>query len=656
MNTNYNFKNMTHVPNGTEMVDIVLSRTQRKTPTVIHPGYKIKRIQAFYMRKVKYTQSTCIEKLQLIIDEFPHLDDIHPFYADLINVLYDRDHYKLALGQINTAKGVITQIGQDYVRLLKYGDTLYRCKQLKHAGLGRMCTVLKKLNSSLCYLEEVRKHLSRLPAIDPKSRTLILCGFPNVGKSSFMNTVTRANVDVQPYAFTTKSLFLGHMDYKYLRWQVIDTPGILDHALEERNTIEMQSITALAHLHSSILYFLDISEQCNYTLEDQLSLFRNIRPLFSGKPLFLVCTKTDALRLDQLDPEHRAMVEQAAKDTEATLMHISSLKQEGISDLRNAACEQLLQLRISTKMSSKKAKTVMEMLNVTMPQKRDDVERPAYIPESVKILREQNAQTKTVVNTGRTGRDEQKDMEEERDASGVERRKTQKEIQWEYGGPGVYAMDFAEHYKGMLRNDEWIHDIIPDIMDGHNIADFYDPNIEQKLAELEKEELELSALDGIETEAPLTELDQWILETSKKIRDKKTILQHRAERSGDLNRPKIPLKYRKRTVEELREQLEDVGLETEGITKNIPVKRSYTDESIDRDPEELKKKLSHDQKPASDLAGIRDDATHKKVKAKLHLAQRTFDGKQAESDRFIGTKMPKYLYSGKRGIGKTDRR
>lgn len=32
--------------------------------------------------------------------------------------------------------------------------------------------------------------------------------------------VTRADVDVQPYAFTTKSLFVGHMDYKYLRWQV----------------------------------------------------------------------------------------------------------------------------------------------------------------------------------------------------------------------------------------------------------------------------------------------------------------------------------------------------------------------------------------------------------------------------------------------------
>jgi ribosome-interacting GTPase 1 len=32
--------------------------------------------------------------------------------------------------------------------------------------------------------------------------------------------LTRADVEVQPYAFTTKSLYVGHMDYKYLRWQV----------------------------------------------------------------------------------------------------------------------------------------------------------------------------------------------------------------------------------------------------------------------------------------------------------------------------------------------------------------------------------------------------------------------------------------------------
>lgn len=60
------------------------------------------------------------------------------------------------------------------------------------------------------------------------------------------------------------------MDYKYLRWQVVDTPGILDHPLEERNVIEMQAITALAHLRAAVLYFCDISEQCGHSLDEQV--------------------------------------------------------------------------------------------------------------------------------------------------------------------------------------------------------------------------------------------------------------------------------------------------------------------------------------------------------------------------------------------------
>jgi len=133
-----------------------------------------------------------------------------------------------------------------------------------------MATLIKGLKSSLVYLEQVRQHLARLPSIDPNTRTLLLTGYPNVGKSSFMNKITRANVEVQPYAFTTKSLYVGHMDFKYLRWQVIDTPGILDHPLEDRNTIEMQSITALAHLTAAVLYFMDLSEQCGFSISEQV--------------------------------------------------------------------------------------------------------------------------------------------------------------------------------------------------------------------------------------------------------------------------------------------------------------------------------------------------------------------------------------------------
>ncbi|NXC17767.1 NOG1 protein, partial [Corythaeola cristata] len=93
------------------------------------------------------------------------------------------------------------------------------------------------------------------------------------------------------------------MDYRYLRWQVVDTPGILDHPLEDRNTIEMQAITALAHLRAAVLYVMDVSEQCGHSLEEQVELFRNIKPLFANKPLIIVANKCDVKRIAELPEE-----------------------------------------------------------------------------------------------------------------------------------------------------------------------------------------------------------------------------------------------------------------------------------------------------------------------------------------------------------------
>ena len=70
----YNFKRIQVVPGAKDMIDIVLSRTNRKTPTVIHKGYAIPRIRAFYMRKVKYTQQTFHDKLSKVLEDFPILD------------------------------------------------------------------------------------------------------------------------------------------------------------------------------------------------------------------------------------------------------------------------------------------------------------------------------------------------------------------------------------------------------------------------------------------------------------------------------------------------------------------------------------------------------------------------------------------------------
>ena len=71
---NYNFKKIATVPNAKTFVDIVLTRTQRKTPTIVHKGYAITTLRKFYMRKVKFTQQTINDKLQQMLAEFPILD------------------------------------------------------------------------------------------------------------------------------------------------------------------------------------------------------------------------------------------------------------------------------------------------------------------------------------------------------------------------------------------------------------------------------------------------------------------------------------------------------------------------------------------------------------------------------------------------------
>ncbi len=107
------WKDIQPVPTSQEFLDIVLSRTQRNLPTQIRAGFKISRIRAFYTRKVKYTAETFGEKLSLILDGFPRLQDLHPFYKDLLNTLYDADHFRIALGQISTAKHLIESVSRD---------------------------------------------------------------------------------------------------------------------------------------------------------------------------------------------------------------------------------------------------------------------------------------------------------------------------------------------------------------------------------------------------------------------------------------------------------------------------------------------------------------------------------------------------------------
>jgi len=637
----YNFKKIAVVPTSTDFIDIILSKTQRKTPTVVHKHYKITRIRQFYMRKVRYTQTNFHERLSQIIQEFPKLEDVHPFYADLMNVLYDKDHYKLALGQINTARHLVDNIAKDYNRLLKYGDSLYRCKQLKKAALGRMATVMKRQASSLQYLEQVRQHLARLPSIDPNTRTILVCGFPNVGKSSFVNKITRADVEVQPYAFTTKSLYVGHTDYKYMRWQVVDTPGILDHPLEERNTIEMQAITALAHLRAAVLYISDPSEQCGNSIEEQVSLFNNIRPLFANKPLIFVLNKTDIVRLEELPPDKKAVFDDIIKDPNICFLEMSTFNEEGIMSVKQEACERLMSNRIEAKMRTKKVSDFLNRLHVAIPQPRDDKQRLPCIPDGV-ILKKQAMQVD----------------------SEMKKRKLERDFEEELGDD--YILDLKKHYD---LPEEFKYDAIPEIWEGHNIADYIDPDILEKLEALEREE-ELREQAGYYNDSDEEEDDdeRHIKKLATKIREKKKLMKIDRDMRKSSTKPTMPrntnAKKRERSLSGLRKKMGDLGvmLDTKNpdtnYARSVSRARSSSAKRMRMDSTARSRSRSM-SKPPRDEMGIKDKEMKKKLTNVAANALKKSVAKYArkgEGDRHIFDMKPKHLFVGKRGNGKTDRR
>ncbi|KAL0877095.1 hypothetical protein Bca101_026800 [Brassica carinata] len=98
---------------------------------------------------------------------------------------------------------------------------------------------------------------------------------------------------------------------------------------------------------------------------------------------------------------------------------------------------------------------------------------------------------------------------------------------------GVYSASLRKHY--ILEHEEWKEDIFPEILDGHNGADFLDPDILLRLEDLEREEA-IRQADGEEEDFEMDgeELTKEQKEQLAKIRNKKILLSARSV-VGDVN-------------------------------------------------------------------------------------------------------------------------
>ncbi|HIP17691.1 MAG TPA: GTP-binding protein, partial [Methanothermococcus okinawensis] len=226
--------------------------------------------------------------LSNIIDKTPSIDNLNPFYREILEILIDTDEFKKSLGAIQWASDLIKKLGNTYARKIRRAKRAQETSIIRKEFLGRVSSILKQIYPNLAYIAVAREKLKNIPTVKDIP-TVVISGYPNVGKSTLLKKLTNAEPEINSYPFTTKGLNVGYSNQGI---QFIDTPGVLDRPIYERNDIELHAVVALNYLADAIIYVIDPTEYCGYTIDEQLNLLDEIRKTFKV-PIIVTINKID---------------------------------------------------------------------------------------------------------------------------------------------------------------------------------------------------------------------------------------------------------------------------------------------------------------------------------------------------------------------------
>lgn len=271
------------VPTADEVLDRSLRRAAAKKKLKIN----VDRANEEFVRAVA---SAIHDKLKSVVSSFPSFERLPPFYQEVADILVSLDRLKRSLGAVTWAADQVWVIGSGYARSMRSADDT---GPIRRQAVARIASVVHQVEDDLLFLNEARNILRKLPHVSEDEFTVVVAGYPNVGKSSFIRLVSTAEPEIAAYPFTTKGIIVGHRDIgKRERIQFIDTPGVLERPADERNPIERQAVSAIINTADVVLFIIDASEHCGYALDDQLRLQNEIAQLVDV-PVVTAANKAD---------------------------------------------------------------------------------------------------------------------------------------------------------------------------------------------------------------------------------------------------------------------------------------------------------------------------------------------------------------------------
>lgn len=287
--------------------------------------------------RVAAANSYVVDRLKKIALTTPFVKELHPFYQELVLLLVDEDSFKISLSRIYGAARILDEIARECIRGVKRAADAREAAKFRRAYFGRLKSVLEELDEDFRVVRDAQLKIKKLPDIDPEAASIVVAGPPNVGKSSLVRAISTAEPEVREYPFTTKSISVGHVEAEGSVVQVLDTPGLLDRPLSERNKIELQAILALRYLAGVIVFMLDPTETCGFSLDYQVSVLREIEETFGGVPFIYVSNKVDLTTREQA----ARLLEVLSEEVRGDVIFASALRGINVDCVLRAALEAL---------------------------------------------------------------------------------------------------------------------------------------------------------------------------------------------------------------------------------------------------------------------------------------------------------------------------
>lgn len=224
---------------------------------------------------------------------FPSFNEMHSFYRATLSIFVSLDEVKQSIGSIANGKKAIQAIERDQIRKIKRASETIQAIRARKQAFARFASFIGKLEQRVQFLRELRFKMRGFPNLDPSLPTVVVAGYPNVGKSTVVQKISSADPKIAHYPFTTKEVSVGHVNLLEVKTQIVDTPGILDRPAAERNPIEQQALVALHHLPDLVVFIFDPSLSCGYELQAQENLFKEVLDTFPTIPIVIAINKVD---------------------------------------------------------------------------------------------------------------------------------------------------------------------------------------------------------------------------------------------------------------------------------------------------------------------------------------------------------------------------